>query len=138
MSEYIVTNKATVTEVYRYTSDAPVEWAGMEFATHDHTEAPVINDDGSIEDVVLPRRITKLQFIELLGDVAFASILELTKVSPEVNAWVEKFKLTTPDPDGTSVDLTDPRMISGVTGIGQVLSAQSIVSEDWAAGVLNG
>ena len=37
MNTYIVTEKTTGREVYRYQSDVPVEWQGMEFATHDHT-----------------------------------------------------------------------------------------------------
>ena len=37
MTTYIVTLKATGAVVYRYGADAPVEWAGMEFATHAHT-----------------------------------------------------------------------------------------------------
>lgn len=39
MPTYIVTNKATGAEVYRYNADAPIEWSGFEFATHDHAEA---------------------------------------------------------------------------------------------------
>ena len=38
MADYIVTNKGTGKFVYRYQADAPIEWNGMEFATHDHTE----------------------------------------------------------------------------------------------------
>lgn len=34
---FIVTNKQTGAEVYRYESGDAVEWGGMEFATHDHT-----------------------------------------------------------------------------------------------------
>lgn len=37
MTTYLVTLKATCAEVYRYQSDAPVEWNGMEFVTHAHT-----------------------------------------------------------------------------------------------------
>jgi hypothetical protein len=37
MSIYIVTRKSDQVEVYRYSNDTPVEWVGMEFATHDHT-----------------------------------------------------------------------------------------------------
>lgn len=40
MSEYIVTRKSDGEEVYRYRSDAPIEWDGMEFATHDHVLVP--------------------------------------------------------------------------------------------------
>lgn len=39
---YVVTNKATGAEAYRYQADAPIEWSGMEFATHDH--ALVVED----------------------------------------------------------------------------------------------
>lgn len=38
MKTYIVTRKADGAEVYRYSHTEPVEWVGMEFATHDHTE----------------------------------------------------------------------------------------------------
>jgi hypothetical protein len=38
MTVYAAINKGTLAEVYRYTADAPVEWQGMEFATHDHIE----------------------------------------------------------------------------------------------------
>lgn len=40
MSTYAVTRKSDGAEVYRYAADAPVEWAGMEFATHDHAAEP--------------------------------------------------------------------------------------------------
>lgn len=36
MPTYVVTQKSTGAEVYRYSAGAPVEWSGMEFATHDH------------------------------------------------------------------------------------------------------
>ena len=38
MPEYIVTRKADGAEIYRYNAEAPIEWSGMEFADHDHTE----------------------------------------------------------------------------------------------------
>lgn len=40
MATYVVTLKATGQEVYRYSAESPVEWQGMEFATHDHVELP--------------------------------------------------------------------------------------------------
>lgn len=42
MTTYVVIQKSTGAEVYRYSADVPVEWAGMEFATHDHTEAAAV------------------------------------------------------------------------------------------------
>ncbi len=46
MPEYIVTRKTDGAEIYRYSADAPIEWSGMEFSDHDHTEvAPVITEN---------------------------------------------------------------------------------------------
>lgn len=136
MNEYIVTRKDDGAEVYRYQSDAPVEWNGMEFATHDHMIAPVINSDGSIEGVFSKRRLTKLEFIDKMGDAAFVAILQLAKSSPEIEGWVEKMKLTTPDPDGASVMLDDERTQTGVIAIGAVLTQMGVVDGDWSTRVL--
>jgi len=38
MAVYKVTDKATGAEVYQYSAPGPIEWSGMEFATHDHIE----------------------------------------------------------------------------------------------------
>ena len=40
MSIYAVIRKTDQVKVYEYASEAPVEWNGMEFATHDHVEQP--------------------------------------------------------------------------------------------------
>ena len=48
MPEYIVTRKTNGAEIYRYSGDAPIEWSGMEFADHDHTEvAPVVTESAA-------------------------------------------------------------------------------------------
>jgi hypothetical protein len=64
MPTYIVTNKATGAETYRYSNDTPVEWTGMEFATHDHVAEVEVNPDGSIEGsaTLIESKITKLAF----------------------------------------------------------------------------
>ena len=38
MTTYVVTLRSTGAEAYRYNADAPIEWSGFEFATHDHVE----------------------------------------------------------------------------------------------------
>lgn len=38
MTTYTVIRKADQVEIYRYSHTEPVEWIGMEFATHDHVE----------------------------------------------------------------------------------------------------
>ena len=77
------------------------------------------------------RRLTKLEFVALLGN-DFTSILAAAKSSIEVEAFVMLVTLATPDPDGTSIDLDDPRMqalhqleIAGVLGAGR---AQEILN----------
>lgn len=51
MPTYIVTNKQTGHEVYRYESDAVIEWTGMELATHEHVEQV---QAAPIEEVLIP------------------------------------------------------------------------------------
>lgn len=38
MKTFVVTRKSDGEVVYRYQAEAPIEWAGMEFATHAHEE----------------------------------------------------------------------------------------------------
>lgn len=136
MSTYSVTRKSDGAEIYRYAAETAIEWTGMEFATHDHTAVPEAPAD--VPAPSGPRRLTKLQFIDRLGDAAFAAILAMAKASIEVEAFVMRFQLATPEQDGTSIDLDDPRTVAGVTAIGGALQAQGVVGEGWAGGVLNG
>ena len=129
MSTWQVTERATGKVVYAYTSDEPVEWPGMEYATHNHNKV--------IEVVEAPkRRLTKLELIGRMGEAVFVSIIGMAQQSVEMAAWVEMVRMTTPEPDGTSIDLDDPRTLAGLNALEPVLIAQGIVSEGWAAGVV--
>ena len=129
MSTWQVTERATGKVVYAYTSDEPVEWPGMEYATHNHNKV--------IEVVEAPkRRLTKLELIGRMGEAVFVSIIGMAQQSVEIAAWVEMVRMTTPDPDGTSIDLDDPRTLAGLNALEPVLIAQGIVSEGWAAVVV--
>jgi len=130
MSTFVVTRKSDGQEVYRYNADAPIEWSGMEFATHDH--AAVVEE---ITDVIprMSRRLTKLQFVGLLGD-SFAGILAAAKVSVDVEMFVKMLDWATPDADGTSVDLDDPRVIDGLMR----LEASELLPVGKAQEILNG
>ena len=129
MSTWQVTNRLTGEVVYAYTADDPVEWPGMEYATHNHTRI--------VEVVEVPkRRLTKLEFIGRMGEQVFVSILGLAQQSVEMAAWVELVRMATPDPDGTSIDLDDPRTLAGLNALEPVLIAHGIVSEGWADGVV--
>lgn len=129
MSTWQVTNRLTGEVVYAYTSDEPVEWPGMEYAAHNHNKI--------IEVVEVPkRRLTKLEFIGRMGEQVFIAILGMAQQSVEMAAWVELVRMATPEPDGTSIDLDDPRTLAGLNALEPILIAQGIVSAGWAAGVV--
>lgn len=129
MSTWQVTHRTTGEVVYAYTSDEPVEWPGMEYAAHNHNKV--------VEVVEVPkRRLTKLEFIGRMGEQVFIAILGMAQQSVEMAAWVELVRMATPEPDGTSIDLDDPRTLAGLNVLEPVLIAQGVVSAGWAAGVV--
>ena len=130
MSNWIVTNRTSGEVVYAYSADEPNEWPGMEYAQHNHTR--------EIVAPLLPpkRRLTKLEMIGRMGEVVFVAILSMAQQSIEIAAWVEMVRMATPDPDGTSIDLDDPRTLAGLQALEPALIAQGIVSTGWAAGVV--
>lgn len=88
-----------------------------------HVE-PVVEPDPVPAPV--SRRLTKLGFVGRLG-TDFPVILAASKVDVGVEMFVRMLDWATPDPDGTSVDLDDPRVIyalnqleaGGVIGAGR-------------------
>ena len=109
MTIYQVTRISDGVDVYRYAADAPIEWDTMEFDTHTHT--PIVQDVPATPQG--PRRLTKLAFIGRIGD-EFAGILTAAKTNVQVELFVRMLDWATPDPDGTSVDLDDPRVITAL------------------------
>lgn len=132
MTTYTVTRKSDSVEVYRYSADATIEWAGMEFATHDHTaEVEAVTD--VIPRMYPTRRLTKLAFVGRLGS-DFTTILTASKQSVQVEMFVRMLDWATPDPDGTSVDLDDPRVIGAL----QMLEAGGLIAAGRAQEICNG
>lgn len=62
MAEYIVTRKSDGAEVYRYQSDAPIEWTGMGFAEYNHVLAPAPSEEGGAAGIV-GCTMTKLEYL---------------------------------------------------------------------------
>lgn len=122
---YVVTDKATGTPVYRYESEAPVEWAGMGFGTHDHTPEAVV--EVPAPSVVIGQ-ISKLAYMERFTDAELANIYAAAKISPAVEVWLEKFKLA------EFIDLTDPRTLAGL----QALESNGLIGTGRALEVLHG
>lgn len=110
MTIYQVTRISDGVDVYRYAADAPIEWDGMGFATHMHT--PIVTD-ATAPVAQGPRRLTKLAFIGRIGD-EFHGILTAAKTNVQVEMFVRMLDWATPDPDGTSVDLDDPRVVDAL------------------------
>lgn len=130
MTTYTVTDKSTGAEIYRYQSDAPTEWTGMEFATHDHTAIP---EGPAPAPEAGPRRLSKLAFIgRLQGD--YRNVLAAAKVSVDVEMFVKMLDWVTPEADGTSVDLDDPRVAGGLT----LLESDGLLPDGKAWEVLHG
>lgn len=83
------------------------------------------------------RLLTKNAFVARFGMPAFIATLSLAKVDVVVEAQLFLLNNATPDADGNSVDLDDPRTVAGVRYIEPLLIAQGVVAEGWADGVLN-
>ena len=63
------------------------------------------------------RRITKLEYMNRFSDIELKDIYSAAKVSVAVEVWLAKFNATTPDPDGTAIDLDDPRVSGGLIAL---------------------
>ena len=80
----------------------------------------------------VPRRLTKLAFVGRLGN-DFATILTAAKTSVEIELFVKMLDWATPDPDGTSVDLDDPRVVFALNQI----EGAGLIATGRAAEILN-
>lgn len=131
---YRVTRKADSALIYEYQAPEPIEWQGMEFTDFDHTQIfaePELSTDTRVFGG--RRRLTKLEFVALLGD-AFSAILTAAKSSVQAEAWVKVVELATPDPDTYSIDLDDPRLELGL----RAFEAMNVIDTGTTKRVLNG
>ncbi len=78
------------------------------------------------------KKLSKLAFINRFTDTEYEAILAAAKVSVQVEAWVKKFEMTSVEPDGGSIDITDPRTIAGINA----LEAAEIIGTGRAAQIL--
>lgn len=125
---YVVTNKETGALVYEYQSDVPVEWNGMEFATHDHTEKPVVNEDGSIEGEIVGRIMTKLEFLRRFTAEERVAIRTVAKSNVQIEDYLALLELA------DEVNTRDSDTRGGV----QMLEAAGLLAAGRAAEILNG
>lgn len=133
---FSVIRKSDGTEATRYAAQSVTEIDGYPFSEFDHVE--YVDDLPSNTLYGGRRRLTKQEFLDLLGDAAVSFILAAAKQDIGIEKWVKRLDLTTPNPDGTSIDLDDPRTVAGVTSIGAAMVAAGVVSVGWESWVLNG
>lgn len=128
MPNYAVQNRATGEIVHAYTADQPSHADIYPFGTYNHIPQP---------EVVAPavRRVSKLEFVARLGDDEFTALLGLARESVDVEKFVKMIDWATPEADGTSIDLDDPR-VRAVSGLEPVLIALGKTQPGWAARVL--
>ena len=80
-----------------------------------------------------PRKLTKLEYMNRFTDVELVGIYTAAKTEVLIEIWLEKFKATTPNADGTAIDLDDPRTISGLQALEAAgLLAAGRAEEIWA------
>lgn len=127
MSEYIVTRKSDGEEVYRYNSDAPIEWNGMGFSDHDHVAAPAINPDGSIE--AKPVHIwSVVEYKRRFSQEERIAIRNAAGSSRELDDYLDLLK------DAQDVRSDDPDVIRALT----TLEAAGLIAPGRAQEILNG
>lgn len=78
------------------------------------------------------RRLTKLAYMNRFTDLELEGIYSAAKVSVAVEVWLAKFNATTPDADGTAIDLDDPRTIDGLSD----MEAATLIGVGRAAEIL--
>lgn len=96
MTTYVVTRKSDGATIYTYSADAPIEWAGMEFATHDHTPlvdvvAPPVPPQQFVwEPLVFMRRFTMQERIGIRAaektDPIVADLFDLLRTAPMIHS----------------------------------------------------
>lgn len=62
MTTFAVKRRSDGVEVYRYNADQAIEWAGFEFASHEHLALPDAPVSPGVAPAPTPARITKLAF----------------------------------------------------------------------------
>lgn len=97
---YVVTDKATGEETYRYQADAPIELVGMEFFTHDH--APIA-DTASDEATLIRMTWSQTQWKRRFTQAERLAIRDAATHSPELADYLDLMngadEIANDDPD---------------------------------------
>ena len=125
MTTYIVTRKSDGQEVSRYAHTAPVEWQGMEFATHDHTELVEV-----LDPVAAPvgRAMTKLEFLRRFTATERVTLRQAATQNPYLADYMNLLELA------GEIRTDDPDTVSGLG----MLEAAGLIEPGRAAEILGG
>jgi hypothetical protein len=124
---FSVIDKGTGEEVYRYEADAPIEWSGMEFATHDHVEPPTINTNGSIESQVI-RVWTVVEYKRRFTQEERIAVRNASGQSKELDDYLDLLK------DAQEVRSDDPDILKALSDLEQF----GLIAPGRAQEILNG
>ena len=124
----IVTRKSDGEEVLRYSSDAPVEWAGMEFATHDHTESTEQPVDAPLQE----RNISGVSYLRRFTQAERIAIRAAAAQSAELDDYLKLLDATIAQ--GGLVNLNDTDAIAALAMIEQA----GLIATGRAQEILNG
>jgi len=125
---YAVIDKATGNEVYRYTADAPIEWSGMEFSTHDHVVVPEESTANNQSITPTQKILTKLEYLRRFTQAERIAIRQAAAQNAVLDDYLKLLELA------QEVNLSDPDAIAAV----QMLEAYGLLAPGRAAEIING
>lgn len=129
MPLYSVIRKSDQAEIYRYGSAEPIEWFGMEYATHDHFE--VVEPEAPAPVVTLyggRRELSPLEFLRLLTAEERITIRQAAKVSPAVDDYLDLLD------KAQTVNLDNVDVVGGLS----MLEGGGLLAAGRAQEILNG
>ena len=138
MSTWTVTNRLTGEVAHAYGADLPDHFGTFPLETYNHTRVPEVVETPK-------RRLTKLQFRNRFTAaekraIEFASLdnpsasQEDRLKAADLRVFLADVEAATPEPDGTSIDLDDPRTFAGVNA----LESYGLIATGRAAEILSG
>jgi len=124
---YIVANKATGSEIYRYSADAPIEWSGMPFADFDHTPDPEAH--GTVTDApIVAMTWTKLEYLRRFTQDERIAIRTAAKSVPALEDYLQLLELA------SEVRSDDPDIVAALA----MLEGAGLIGAGRAQEILNG
>lgn len=105
------------TLAYKTLDGQPFNVTGGSFVVDPNPPVPVwdVPEEPAVPaPVQAPRRLTKLAYMNRFHDDELAAIYTAAKTVVQVEVMLAKLNAATPDADGTSVDLDDPRTVGGL------------------------